>query len=315
MSGRVIALSGGVGGAKLAWGLAQRLPPSELAIVCNTGDDFEHLGLPICPDLDTVMYTLAGLSNSQQGWGLEGETWRVLDALGRLGGESWFRLGDADLATHLQRGKRLREGSTLTQVTGELCRALGVEHPVWPMTDDPVRTIVRGAEGDLAFQHYFVRDQCRPAVTGFRFEGIDAARPQGQLMDAIANRRTSSIVICPSNPFVSVDPILSLPGLRDALAGSGVPVVAVSPIVGGQAIKGPAAKMMAELGMPVTALAVARHYRGLVDGMVIDQVDAAQAPAIEALGIRVLISQSVMRTPDDKVKLAEEVLSFARRIA
>lgn len=315
MSGRVIALSGGVGGAKLAWGLAQRLSPSELAIVCNTGDDFEHLGLPICPDLDTVMYTLAGLSNAQQGWGLEGETWRVLEALGRLGGESWFRLGDADLATHLHRGKRLREGATLTQITRELCRALGVEHPVWPMTDDPVRTIVRGSGGELAFQHYFVRDQCRPAVTGFRFDGIADARPQAELMGAIADAGTSGIVICPSNPFVSVDPILSLPGLRDALVRRGLPIVAVSPIVGGQAIKGPAAKMMAELGMPVTAVAVARHYRGLVGGMVIDQVDAAQAPAIEALGMHVMTAQSVMRTPDDKVKLAEEVLSFARRIA
>jgi LPPG:FO 2-phospho-L-lactate transferase len=315
MSRRVIALSGGVGGAKLAWGLAQMLSPEELAIVCNTGDDFEHLGLPICPDLDTVMYTLAGLSNAEQGWGLEGESWRTLEALRRLGGETWFRLGDTDLATHLQRGKRLREGATLARVTAELCTALGVAHPVWPMTDDPVRTIVRTAGGELAFQHYFVREQCRPAVRGFRFDGIEAARPQGGIVEALATGGVEAIVICPSNPFVSVDPILSLPGLRDAIAASEAPVVAVSPIVGGEAIKGPAAKMMAELGMPVTALAVARHYQGLARGMIVDVADAAQAGAVEALGMRVLVTQTVMRTPDDKAKLAQEALSFARRIA
>jgi len=311
---RVVALSGGVGGAKLAWGLAQRLGPEALAVVCNTGDDFEHLGLPICPDLDTVMYTLAGRANPEQGWGLEGETWRTLGALERLGGETWFRLGDLDLATHLHRGKRLREGASVTAVTGELCAALGVAHAVWPMSDDPVRTMVRSGASELAFQHYFVREQCRPAISGFRFEGLERARPQPRLVDALAAERVEAVVICPSNPFVSVDPILNLPGLRGMLHACGAPVIAVSPIVAGHALKGPAAKMMAELGLPVSALEVARHYGDLLDGFVLDQLDADQAAAVEALGVRVEVAQTVMKSAQDRTALADGVLGFARRI-
>jgi LPPG:FO 2-phospho-L-lactate transferase len=312
---RVVALSGGVGGAKLAWGLAQQLAPTELAIVCNTGDDFEHLGLTICPDLDTVMYTLAGRANPQQGWGLADESWRAIEALGALGGETWFRLGDLDLATHLQRAARLREGATLTQVTRELCNALGVAHPVWPMSDDPVRTMVRSGDVELAFQHYFVRDRCEPPVSGFRFAGIESARVQRDFADALRPGLAAAIVVCPSNPFVSVDPILSLPSLRGLLCAAQAPIVGVSPIVGGKALKGPAAKMMRELGMPASALAVARHYEGLLHGLVIDVLDADQAQAIEALGMRVQISQTVMNSPEDKSKLAADVLRFARNLA
>jgi LPPG:FO 2-phospho-L-lactate transferase len=312
---RILALSGGVGGAKLAWGLAQQLAPGELAIVCNTGDDFEHLGLPICPDLDTVMYTLAGRADPQQGWGLAGESWRVLEALAQLGADSWFRLGDSDLATHLYRGERLRKGAALSEVTRELCSALGVAHEVWPMSDDPVSTMVRTATGELAFQHYFVRDRCAPAVSGFRFAGAERARAQPQLVAALAARQVAATVLCPSNPFVSIDPVLALPGLRERLREGGRPLVAVSPIVGGQALKGPAAKMMQELGMPASALEVARHYRGLIDGFVLDEVDAAHAPAITALGMQVEVLQTVMKGPAEKVDLAEKVLRFARRIA
>ena len=315
LAGRVLALSGGVGGAKLALGLTHNLPPAQLAIVCNTADDFEHYGLPICPDLDTVMYTLAGRNNSEQGWGLAGESWRTMDALAGLGGETWFRLGDLDFATHLQRGALLRGGASLTGATRELCARFGVDHPVWPMSDQPVRTLVATDSGELNFQHYFVREQCRPAVRGFRFEGIGRAQPQPQFIDLLHSPELAAVVICPSNPFVSVDPILQLPGVRAALRDAPAPVIAVSPIVGGAALKGPAAKMFAELQLPSTALAVAEHYGDLLDGFVIDETDAGLAPAIEELGMAVLVAQTVMRTLEDRVELARDVLRFAARLS
>lgn len=312
---QVLALSGGVGGAKLALGLTHNLEPRQLTIVCNTGDDFEHYGLPICPDLDTVMYTLAGRNNTEQGWGLAGESWRTMDALAGLGGETWFRLGDLDFATHLQRGALLRGGASLSAATRALCTHFGIEYPVWPMSDEPVRTLVDTDAGELNFQHYFVREQCRPAVRGFRFEGIESARPQAQFFAQLRSAELAAVIICPSNPFVSIDTILQLPGVDAALRATKAPVIAVSPIVGGIALKGPAAKMFAELQLPSTALAVAEHYGDLLDGFVIDVADAALAPAIEALGVAVHVTQTVMHTLEDRIALARDVLQFATRLA
>ena len=311
---RVLALSGGVGGAKLALGLAHAMPAEELLVVANTGDDFEHLGLLICPDIDTVTYTLAGIANPDTGWGRAGESWNAMEALAGLGGEAWFRLGDRDLALHLERTRRIAAGETLSAVTADLARRLGVRASVAPMSDRPVRTIVETPEGPLPFQHYFVREQCRPRVTGFRFEGADAARPSPAFAAAL-DGRLSAAVICPSNPFISIDPILAVPGVREALRRCGVPVVAVSPIVGGRAIKGPTAKMMAELGIPSGAAEVAAHYRGLIDGFVLDRRDAGGAAAVEKLGIVPLVTGTVMQSLDDKVRLAEEVLAFTRSLA
>lgn len=311
---RVLALSGGVGGAKLALGLSKLLAPEQLTIVCNTGDDFEHLGLRICPDLDTVMYTLSGRNNTELGWGLAGESWRVLDTLGQLGGDTWFRLGDMDIATHLARSEWLRRGETLSAATRRLSRALGLEHPLLPMSDDPVSTLVHTDQGVLSFQHYFVREQCRPAVRGFEFHGIDTARPQPELMALLGGSDLAAVVICPSNPFVSVDPILRVPGVRAALRATGAPVIAVSPIVGGIAIKGPTAKMMAELNMPSSALAVAAHYGDLLDGFIIDATDETQAQAIAGLGVAVFVAQTVMKTLDDRIMLAAEALRFAAAV-
>ena len=311
--GRCLALSGGVGGAKLALGLSRVLPPEALTVVCNTADDFDHLGLRICPDLDTVMYTLAGVANRVTGWGQAHETWSFLEALSQLGGETWFRLGDRDLATHVERTHRLQAGESLTAVTTRLCRGLGIEAKILPMSDDPVRTVVRTPSGELSFQHYFVRDRCAPAITGFRFDGIERARPAPDFIAALEDDAMATVVICPSNPFVSVDPVLALPGVEAALRDSPAPVVAVSPIVGGTAIKGPAAKMMAELEMPVTATAIARHYRerNLLDGFVVDRADVSEAQQIDDLGLPTLVTGTVMESLADRERLAREVLDFA----
>ena len=303
----VLALTGGVGGAKLALGLANILGPDEVAFVVNTGDDFEHLGLHIAPDMDTLTYTLAGLSNPTVGWGRADETWGFMAALEQLGGEGWFRLGDRDLALHLHRRTLLDAGLGLTAATAQIAARLGVQHQVLPMSDDPVRTQVLTADGPLAFQHYFVRDRCVPVAKGFEFAGAEAAT----LNPAISWQGVQAIVICPSNPFVSVDPILAVPGMREALAASGAPIVAVSPIVGGEAIKGPTAKMMRELGMPATTVAVAEHYKGSVTHFVVDAVDADAAPAVAALGMRTTVAQTVMRTLEDRMQLAHSVLKFA----
>lgn len=312
--GHILALSGGVGGAKLALGLSKVLAPQQLTIVANTADDFEHLGLTICPDLDTLMYTLAGLNNQQLGWGLAGESWSAMAALEQLGGETWFRLGDKDLATHLQRSTRLAAGRSLSQVTRELCQQLGIEHRVVPMSDQPVRTMINTADGELPFQHYFVRDQCKPAVQSYRFEGIERAQPQQDVMQWLCADDLQAIIICPSNPFVSVEPILQLPGLRQAMIDSPAPVIAVSPIVAGLAIKGPAAKMMVEMNMPATATAVAEYYGDLLDGFVIDNADQGLADRIAGLGIEVACVPTVMKTLDDRVGLAQAVLSFVDRL-
>ena len=308
----VLALSGGVGGAKLALGLADELTPGQLHVLVNTGDDFEHLGLHISPDIDTLLYTLAGLANEELGWGLAGETWHTMGAMDRLGGETWFRLGDKDMATHLWRTRQLKLGKSLGQVTAGLAQQLGVHTHVHPMSEEPVRTTVHCTGENLAFQHYFVRERCEPAVTGFSFEGISAARPNRQTMRLLHDSAFASVVICPSNPFVSVDPILQVPGLWLALRDNPAPVVLVSPIVAGLAIKGPAAKMMAELGVPVTALGVAQHYcsryPGLLDYFVIDDSDATLADEIGKLGVEVAITSTIMKSREDKQRLARFTL-------
>ncbi|HEV2100577.1 MAG TPA: 2-phospho-L-lactate transferase, partial [Stellaceae bacterium] len=263
--GSVLALSGGIGGAKLALGLYRILPPRALTVVANTGDDFEHLGLTVSPDLDTLLYTLAGLDNPAMGWGRRDETWTFMAALERLGGETWFKLGDGDLATHVERTRRLAGGESLSHITDDFRRRLGISARLIPMTDDRVRTRLLTDEGWLDFQDYFVHRQCAPSVREIAFAGAPAARPLPEFMAALAAPNLRQVVICPSNPFISIDPILSLPGVRDALSSCHAPVVAVSPIIDGKAVKGPTAKMMAELGLPVTATAVARHYGDLLD--------------------------------------------------
>jgi LPPG:FO 2-phospho-L-lactate transferase len=312
MSGdfRCVALCGGVGGAKLALGLSDLLPGDALTVLVNTADDFEHLGLHVSPDIDTVLYTLGGLNDEVRGWGRRDETWNFLDSLKVLGGEAWFQLGDRDLALHVERTRRLRAGETLSGVIAGFARAFGIGATILPMSDDPVRTIVETEDGPLAFQHYFVRDRCAPKVTGFRFAGAAEAAPAPGVREALA--RADLIVVCPSNPFVSIGPLLAVPALRAALEARSAPMIAVSPIVGGDAIKGPTAKMMDELGMPRTAAAVARHYGGLLDGFVIDRVDADQQPAIAATGISCHVAQTIMTTRADKVDLGRAVRDLGR---
>lgn len=306
----IVALAGGVGGAKLAAGLARVLPADELVIAVNTGDDFEHLGVHVSPDVDTVMYTLAGLANPATGWGRADETWSFMDALERLGGPTWFRLGDRDLATNVERTRRLRAGETLTAVTRELCARLGVRHAVVPMSDDPVRTVVHTDRGALEFQHYFVRDRCEPRVERLEYRGADAARPSPALREALARSDLAGVVLCPSNPYLSIAPILAVPGVREAIAGR---ALAVSPIIAGQAVKGPAAKIMRELGAESSALEVARCYRGIVCTMMIDRADAALAPAIEALGMRVVLEDTLMAGDADRERLARACVAALER--
>ena len=307
---KILAISGGVGGAKLALGLAQILSAEELTICANTADDFTHLGLRICPDLDTVMYTLAGLNNQQLGWGLQGESWQFMESLRALGGADWFKLGDRDLATHVLRTDMLARGRSLSEITRQLCEQMGVRHTLLPMSDDAVSTVLDTDEGELSFQDYFVRRQCRPAVSDYRFDGVEDAQAQWQLMDLLRDPQLDAVLICPSNPFVSVAPILAISGVREAMQQSAAPVIAVSPIVGGKAIKGPAAKMMRELQLPASALEVARFYRGLLDGFVIDDCDGPQATAIEALGMSCLVTPTVMHSLQDKTRLARELMTF-----
>ena len=310
MSGHVVALCGGVGGAKLAHGLSLALAaePDSLSIIVNTGDDFQHLGLSISPDLDSVMYALAGLSDPVKGWGRRDETWRFMTALQGLGGESWFQLGDGDLAVHVERSWRLAQGASLSDVTAHLCRALGIAARVLPMSDDPVRTRVLTPEGWLDFQDYFVRRQCQPTVREFMFSGAATARAQPDALAALQRADLRAIVICPSNPFVSVEPILAVRGIRAAIQQSKAPVLAVTPIIGGKAIKGPAAKMLTELGLDVSAAGVARRYVGLIDAFVVDQSDPAPDPLP---GVTFVSAATLMSSVDDRLWLARAVLRAA----
>ena len=311
-SASVLALAGGVGGAKLARGLATVLAPEALTIAVNTGDDFEHLGLHISPDIDTVMYTLAGRNNLETGWGIAGETWQFMAALEALGGETWFKLGDQDMATHIERTRLLSEGRTLTAVTGALAARFGVAHAIVPMSNDPVRTMLETDQGRLAFQDYFVRLRAAPEVTGIEFAGIDSAAPSAPFATALADEGLTAIVVCPSNPILSILPILEVPLVRAIIACRRAPLVAISPIIGGKAVKGPAAAVMRGLGHEPSAAGVAAFYRDLaLDGLVIDIVDAEAAPAIRKIGTEVLITDALMRDADDSARLAGEVLAFA----
>ena len=300
---KILALTGGVGGAKLALGLSKVLPPDELMFAVNTGDDFEHLGLHISPDLDSLTYALSQQNNTETGWGRAGESWNFIETLGALGGEAWFRLGDKDLALHTARTQMLKAGATLSQATAAITQSMDIEHTVAPMSDSPVRTIVHSDQGDLAFQHYFVREGCGPKVNGFSFDGIESAKLNPLIRDWLAD--CAGVIICPSNPFVSVDPLLHLDGFGEALKS--LPVIAVSPIVGGIAIKGPAAKMMQELDMPATALAVADHYQGLIDGFIVDQTDAE---LVEQFNLPTISTPSVMVTLQDRIDLARTCVRF-----
>ena len=305
---KVLALAGGVGGAKLAAGLEAALPSGDLSVIVNTADDFDLWGLRICPDLDTVMYTLAGIANPETGWGIAGESFGALEMLARYGEDTWFKLGDRDLATHVLRTTKLRSGEPLTRITADLSDALGVESTILPMCDEPVATVLDTPDGPLEFQEYFVRRRQRDEVLGVRLQGVGDARPTEAVLRALAG--ADLVVLCPSNPVVSIGPILAVPGMREALVSSSVPKIAVSPIVGGRALKGPADRMLASLGHEVSAVGVSRMYEGLVSGMVIDRVDDGERPGIQALGMRVLATAAIMRDESDRVRLAREVLGF-----
>jgi LPPG:FO 2-phospho-L-lactate transferase len=307
---KVVALAGGVGGAKLAHGLAQILAPENLTVVVNVGDDFEMYGLTVCPDLDTVMYTLAGIASRGTGWGIEGDTFHCLDALGRLGAPAWFRMGDRDLATHLARTRQLWDGATLTEVTRRLCAALGVAQKVLPCTDDLLRTIVETVEGDLEFQDYFVRRRCEPAVRGFELRGLPAAFPSREFLAALD--AADAVVLCPSNPLVSLGPILALPGVREKVAAK--PSAAVTPLIGGRAVKGPLAKMLSELGREPTAVEAARELIGSARGFVLDRQDSSRAAEIEALGFQVAMEETLMTDDEGRKNLALSVLRFVQRV-
>ena len=309
----IVALAGGVGGAKMAQGLQAALPPGDLTVVVNTADDFELYGLYISPDLDTVMYTLAGIADPVNGWGVAGDTRNTLDAIARYGEEPWFLLGDQDFATHILRTERLRAGMPLSVVTRQLSGALGIQSRIVPMTDDRVATLVETPAGTLEFQDYFVGRRQSDDVLGVTFAGIERATAHPDALAAI--READAVVIAPSNPIVSVAPILATPGVREVLADTAAPIVAISPIVGGHALKGPAAQMLATLGHEVSALGVARLYADLIDGFVIDEVDRELGPAIELLGPRVLVTATVMGDEADRRRLAIEVLDFAASLA
>ena len=304
---KILAITGGVGGAKLALGLSKILGPEQVMFAVNIGDDFTHLGLHISPDIDSLTYALAEQNNQELGWGRAGETWQFIETLGSLGGDDWFRLGDKDMALHMRRSGLLSDGATLTEATAEITRRMGIAHEVVPVSDDPIRTVVQSEQGDLAFQHYFVRERCQPAVSGFRFDGIENAALNPALETYLAD--CDGIIICPSNPFVSVAPVIEVAGFLAATAH--IPTIAVSPIVAGTAIKGPAAKMMQELNIPSSALAVAEHYQGkypgLLDGFVID---ASDADDLDQFKLPTVAAPSVMLSLEDRIGLAERCLSF-----
>ncbi|MGH7119376.1 MAG: 2-phospho-L-lactate transferase [Acetobacteraceae bacterium] len=307
---RVLALSGGVGGARLAKGLADVLPAGALTVAVNVADDFVHLGLAISPDLDTVMYTLADLVNAETGWGRKNESWAFMTVLGQLGGETWFRLGDADLAVHVERTRRLAAGEKLSAITASFCARLGIASEVLPVSDDKVATIVLTEQGELAFQDYFVRYRCEPQALGFRFVGVEAARVNPRLLALLDDPALEAVVIGPSNPFVSIGPVLAIPGLREGILRCRAPVIAVSPIIGGRAVKGPTAKMMQERGIAPSSRAVAAEYGPLLDGLVIDAVDRAEATRIA--GPRIRVTDTLMLGAGERRHLAADVLEFAK---
>ena len=306
----ILAITGGVGGAKLALGLSEILHPGHLAISVNTGDDFEHLGLPISPDLDTLMYTLAGIADPEKGWGIENETWNFMQATKQLGGESWFNLGDKDMATHIRRRELISQGKTLTETTQILAQELGIQHLITPMTDAPVHTLVHTSEGTLPFQHYFVREQCKPVISGFTFAGSEMATAHTLLTNLANDERLAGIIICPSNPFVSIAPFLALPDVQENLRSTSAPVIAVSPIVNKEAVKGPTAKMMQELKLPISSTSIAQYYEDIIDGIIIDKADIDEKSTIENLGLNVKITNTLMPSLDAKINLAINCIDF-----
>jgi LPPG:FO 2-phospho-L-lactate transferase len=305
----IVSLTGGVGGAKLTDGLAQVLPPASLTAVVNTGDDFKHFGLKVSPDVDTVMYTLAGLAHPKTGWGRADETWNFMETVQVLGGPVWFNLGDRDLALHAERTRRLEQGEPLSTITDDFCRSMGVEVNVLPMTDDSVRTIVLLDDGEMEFQRYFVQHRAEPVVRGFRFEGARKARPAPGVLEAL--QEADVVIFCPSNPWVSLDPILSIPGIKDALRAK--PIVGVSPIISGKALKGPAAVMFEHLGIQPSAAAVADHYQNLLTYFVIDRLDEGLADQIKAKGIEVMVTNTLMLNRHDRRRLASEIINFVHK--
>ena len=314
-TGKILALTGGVGGAKLGLGLAHCLPAEALTFVVNTGDDFEHLGLPISPDLDTLLYTLAGEANVTQGWGRAGESWTTLETLRALGGASWFQLGDRDLALHLRRRELLEQGARLTEATAALAQAFKVPQTLLPMSDTPVRTQVTTNQGILAFQEYFVRERCAPVVSAITYAGAEAATLSPELAAAFSDPDLRLIILCPSNPFLSVAPLLAIPGLRAALAARRVPAVAICPLIGGAAVKGPTAKLMDELAMAKTPAAIARYYEGFIDGLVLDQQDGEHAKAVQNTGVTPDVAPTLMLSLEDKVALAKHTLRFGAALS
>lgn len=311
MSTRCVVLTGGVGGAKLALGMSRLIAGPDLAIVANTGDDFRHLGLAISPDLDTLMYTLAGVVNPDTGWGCRDESWNFIEAMAQLGGETWFRLGDRDLATHLLRTPALERGQSLTQITADLCRRFGVDSRLLPVSDSAIATCIHSGSEVLPFQEYFVKLRCEPPVTRLEYRGAANALPTDAVLSALADPDLQAIVIAPSNPWLSIDPILAVPGMIDALRASAAPVIAVSPLIAGAAIKGPTAKIMAELGLDSSATEVARHYQPVADGFILDSTDQALADAIRGLPIAVRTCNTLMHHLEDKIELAKQALDFA----
>jgi LPPG:FO 2-phospho-L-lactate transferase len=308
--GPVVALCGGVGGAKLALGL-ERLVGADLTVVVNTGDDFEHLGLHVSPDIDTVIYTLAGLSDLERGWGRADESWNFMEALGGLGGETWFRLGDRDLAMHVERTVALRGGTSLTEFTAATARQLGIAAKILPMSDDRVETMVITADGALPFQRYFVGLQCAPVLKHIEFKNAEHAAASSQVLAALRNPDLAAIIVCPSNPYLSVDPILAVSDISRALDEATAPIVAVSPLIRGQAVKGPTAKIMTELGVPADSASIARHYRFL-DGLIIDQADRAESGNMD---LPVRVTSTLMRSLQDRDRLAADCLDFASHLA
>lgn len=304
----VVAICGGIGGAKLALGLYHTLPDGDLTIIGNTGDDFTHLGFSISPDLDTVSYTLSGLADQARGWGRGDESWDFMEAMRQLGGPDWFNLGDRDLALHALRSEGLRQGRSLTEITADVVRQFGIRATLLPMSDDPVSTMIATPDGWLAFQEYFVRERCAPRVVGVAYEGADRARANPLALAALADPDTQAIIICPSNPVLSIDPILAVPGMRAALAKAKAPVIAVSPLIGGQAVKGPTAEIMREMGLGATAASVASHYEDILDGFVLDHADAAEHGQ---LAVPTVVTRTLMTTLDDRTSLARTVLDFA----
>jgi LPPG:FO 2-phospho-L-lactate transferase len=310
VTGQVVVLTGGVGGAKLVLGLAQAVPPETITAIVNTGDDFRHFGLHVSPDIDTLLYTLSGRANIAQGWGREGESWAFMAALRSLGAADWFQLGDGDLALHVLRSDKLAQGETLSRIMAGFAAAWGLRTKILPMSDQPVATILSTDEGELGFQDYFVRRRCAPAVRSIRFDGAGDAKPAPCVLEAIADPHTQAILIAPSNPFLSVDPILAVPGIAAALGAARAPVIAVSPVIGGQAVKGPTAKLMRERGLDVTPAAIAAHYASVIDGILIDERDAARGPKIPFA-----VADTLMVSLADRVRVARAALGLAARIA